>query len=480
MKQTQNLHDPGTAPLGRLMLRYSIPCILSLVISALYNVVDQIFIGNSELSALGNAATGAVFPMFIAAQGFAWCFGDGCGAFLNLCQGRREADSAHRTIGTGITLTLLSSLLLMAIFYLFKTPLLLFFGASENSIAMAIEYTNIILAFFPCYMLANMLNGVIRADGSPSVSMVSMIIGAAINLILDPVFIFGFHWGMTGAALATGIGQLASFVVSVIYFCGHTKGFRITLRSLIPDFSAVWGALRLGLSSFVTQMTILVIALLTNYQLARYGALSAYGVDVPIAVFGIQNKVFTVVIDVVVGIVLGCQPIISYNVGACNYARVKRIYSIILICSFTIGIASTLLFQLAPLWVARLFGEPTNIPNPEDYWVFAKLTFRIFLSFITFNCVIKVCSIFFQAVGKPVWAVTASMIRDVVCFAPLILLLPRTMSIEGILYAGPIADLISMAVATYLTVSYYRSLTKAEQAAHAPQVSALRDQNFGF
>ncbi len=200
------------------MLKFSIPCVLSLLVSALYNIVDQIFIGNSELSALGNAATGVVFPIFIIAQAFAWCFGDGCAACLNICQGKNDTQSAHKAIGTGIVVTLSASVILTAIFFLLKTQLLTLFGASENSIEMAIEYFNIILAFFPVYMLSNMMNAVIRADGSPSWSMASMLIGAIINIILDPIFIFGLHWGMKGAALATVIGQFVSFVISFLYF----------------------------------------------------------------------------------------------------------------------------------------------------------------------------------------------------------------------------------------------------------------------
>lgn len=218
MNQSENSQFLGTEKISKLMLKFSIPCVLSLLVSALYNIVDQIFIGNSELSALGNAATGVVFPIFIIAQAFAWCFGDGCAAYLNICQGRKDTKSAHKAIGTGILITVLASLALMLIFFPLKVQLLTLFGASNNSIGMAVEYFNIILAFFPIYMLSNMMNAVIRADGSPAWSMASMLLGAIINIILDPVFIFGMHWGMTGAALATVIGQCISFVISFIYF----------------------------------------------------------------------------------------------------------------------------------------------------------------------------------------------------------------------------------------------------------------------
>ena len=458
MNQEQTQQFLGKEKISKLMLKFSIPCVLSLLVSALYNIVDQIFIGNSELSALGNAATGVVFPIFIIAQAFAWCFGDGCAAYLNICQGKKDTKNATKAIGTGIVVTLVSALALMAIFYPLKTQLLTLFGASENSIGYAVEYFNVILAFFPIYMLSNMMNAVIRADGSPAWSMASMVAGALTNIILDPIFIFGTKWGMFGAALATVIGQTVSFIITLVYFF-HTKTFKLNLKSFIPDFKAFKGALQLGASSFITQMTIVMISLACNILLARYGVMSQYGVDIPIAIIGIESKVFTVVINLVVGIVLGCQPIISYNMGAKNYDRVKELYRKILLCTVVIGLASTALFEFAPRAVVGMFGAPTNIPNPADYWVFGEKTFRVFLCLVTFTCIIKMTSIFFQAVGKPIRAVIASMIRDIVCFIPLIIIYPAVFGgVEAILFASPSADLIAMVVATALTVPFLKSL----------------------
>ena len=458
MNQEQSQQFLGTEKISKLMLKFSIPCVLSLLVSALYNIVDQIFIGNSELSALGNAATGVVFPIFIIAQAFAWCFGDGCAAYLNICQGKKDTKNATNAIGTGIVVTLISALALMAIFYPLKEQLLRLFGASDNSIGYAIEYFNLILAFFPIYMLSNMMNAVIRADGSPAWSMASMVAGALTNIILDPVFIFGTKWGMFGAALATVIGQTVSFIITLVYFF-RTKTFKLNLKSFIPGFKAFKGALQLGASSFITQMTIVIISLVCNILLAKYGAMSQYGVDIPIAIIGIESKVFTVVINLVVGIVLGCQPIISYNMGAKNYGRVKELYKKIFLCTAVIGLASTALFELAPRAVVGMFGVPTNLPNPEDYWVFGEKTFRIFLCLVTFTCIIKMTSIFFQAVGKPIRAVVASMIRDIVCFIPLIIIYPAVFGgVEAILFAAPTADLLAMIVAMALTIPFFKSL----------------------
>lgn len=345
----------------------------------------------------------------------------------------------------------------MAVFYPLKTQLLTLFGASGNSIGYAIEYFDLILAFFPIFMLANMMNAVIRADGTPAWSMASMLAGALTNIILDPVFIFGTKWGMFGAALATVIGQTVSFVITLIYFF-RTKTFKLNSRSFIPNFKAFSGALQLGVSSFITQMTIVIISLVCNIMLAKYGEQSQYGVDIPIAIIGIESKVFTVVINLVVGIVLGCQPVISYNMGARKYDRVKELYRKILICTIVIGLASTLLFEIAPRAVVGMFGTPTNIPNPDDYWKFGELTFRIFLCLVTFTCTVKMTSIFFQAVGKPIRAAVASMIRDIICFVPLIIILPCFFGIQGILFAAPSADLIAMIVAVVLTATFLKTL----------------------
>ena len=460
MAQNENSAFLGKEKLNRLMLKFSIPCVTSLLVSSLYNIVDQIFIGNSELSTLGNAATGIVFPVFIIAQAFAWCFGDGCAAYLNICQGKNDSENAHKALGASITAAFFAGILMMAVIYPLKEPILKLFGASENTLPYAVEYLTIILAAIPIYILCNTLNSIVRSDGSPAWAMTSMITGAVVNLLLDPVFIFGFKWGMTGAALATVIGQMVTFVMTGQYLF-HAKTFHLTKRSFFPDLRALSEVAKLGISTFITQLAIVFVTVLCNIQLAKYGALSKYGADIPIAMIGIESKIFTIVINLVVGIVLGCQPIISYNMGAQNYDRVKELYRKITACTLMIGVVFTVIFELAPNFVVGIFGSPSNIPNPEAYWEFGEKTLRIFLSMCSVSCLIKMNSIFFQAVGKPVYAIVASMIRDVVCFVPLIIVLPRIfMNVEAILYAAPIADIISMIVLAFLAVSFMRSLGK--------------------
>lgn len=465
MEQTEKSRYLGEEKIGKLLIKFSIPCILSLLVSALYNIVDQIFIGNSELGYLGNAATGIVFPITIISLAFAWCFGDGCAAFLSICQGRRDTQSAHKCVGSGITVTLLTSVVLVVLCAAFKEPVLRLFGASDATIGLASDYFTIILWGLPIYMLMNMMNSVIRADGSPSLSMASMVVGAVINIILDPIFIFALHWGIKGAAYATVIGQVVSFFISFFYFF-KTKTFRLKRSSFLPDFRIFRHAVQLGSSTFITQMSIVVISLVCNVMLFQYGTLSVYGPDIPISVISIETKVFTIVINIVVGIILGAQPILGYNFGARNYTRVKETFRLALTAVIGVGIVSTLIFELAPGAVVGIFGS-----GSELYDEFAQMTFRIFLSLITFTSIIKMTSIFFQAVGQPVKAAVLSLTRDIVCFVPLVILLPRFYGIKGILFAAPAADVIAMIVTLILIVRFFKTIGQ-ENMEHREKVQS--------
>ncbi|MDD7289777.1 MAG: MATE family efflux transporter [Clostridiales bacterium] len=461
MQSDQNQYL-GQAPLGKLLRTFSIPCIFSLLVTALYNIVDQIFIGNSELGYLGNAATGIVFPILIISLAFAWCVGDGSAAYLSLCQGKGDTQNAHKCIGSGLTITFLISLVLILVATLCKEPLLRLFGASDTTIGMSMEYFTILLAALPIYMLANAMNGVIRADGSPKFSMAATTGGAVLNIILDPIFIFGLHWGVKGAAYATVLGQILSFVLSVIYYTTRTKTFHLTKKSFLPDLRVFRGVVQLGASTFITQMSIVIISLVCNIMLFQYGSLSIYGPDIPISVISIETKVFTIVINIVVGIILGGQPILGYNYGARKYDRVRGTYKLIFLSTLAVGLVSTLIFELCPQVVIGIFGAGDPL-----YWEFALLTFRIFLSLVTFTCLIKMTSIFFQAVGHPGKAAASSLIRDLVCFVPLCILLPRFFGVKGILFAAPAADLIAMIVAATLTLRFFRKLRADEAAAPA-------------
>lgn len=470
MNEEQNARYLGEEKVSTLVWRFSVPCVLSMLLSYLYSVVDQIFVGNSELSTLGNAAVGVVFPLFVIAQAVAWCLGDGCAAYLNICQGQGRGKDATRAIGSGILVTVLLGLMMVAVGFPLRDWLLSTFGASENTIGYAREYFNIVVPFFPVYMLFNMLNGVIRADGSPNWSMISVVAGAVVNLILDPIFIFKMHWGMTGAAWATVIGQTVSLCLSIYYFVAkRSRTFRLTRSSFCISPRHLGAAVRLGIPSFVIQMTVVVVSLLSNMMLARYGAQSRYGADIPVAIFGIQNKVYSLVVNLPIGIALGCQPIVSYNIGARKIKRVKQAYKLILLSTLVIGAAVTLLFQLAPELIVGLFGYPTNIPNPEDYWEFGAKTFRIFLGLILLSGYVRMTAIFLQSAGAPVRSMAATTVRDIVCFVPLVVLLPRAFGVEGVLYAGPIADLVAAVVAALMTALLLRRLGRLESKEPAAQ-----------
>ena len=460
MNQNQIL---GQEKVGKLLMKFSVPCVMGLLISALYNIVDQIFIGNSELGYFGNAATGVSFPVICIANAFAWCIGDGAASFLSICAGRKDTDNAHKCVGTGITVSLIISIVMLVLSEIFAQPLMAVFGASDNTLDMAVEYFRIVAAFFPFYLLMSVMNSMIRADGNPTYAMIAMLLGAVVNIALDPVFIFVLKWGIAGAAWATAIGQCASFVVCFFYF-RKPRTFRLTARSFIPDKKVLRSVISLGAATFIAQISIVVMTLVCNLTLAHYGALSVYGKDIAISVFSIQTKVYTVVCNIVTGIVLGGQPIFGYNYGAGRMDRVRQLYMLVLRSALIVGISAVLLFELWPQGVIGIFGAGDAL-----YQEFAIKTFRIYLSLTMVTCLVKMTAIFFQSIDKPVHAVVASLVRDIACFTPLALILPAIMEnqqpgsgINGILFAAPISDLVALVVVLCLTISFFRGIKKAE------------------
>lgn len=446
----------GKEKVSKLLLKFSIPCILSLLISSLYNIVDQIFIGNSELGYLGNAATSIVFPITIISVAFAWAIGDGSAAFLSLCQGRKDTKNAHIAIGNGILINFIISIIFVILGFIFMNNLLFLFGASKVTLPIAVDYFRIILIFIPVYMMANGMNAIIRADGSPGFSMASTLVGAITNIILDPIFIFIFKWGIAGAAWATVIGQCLSLIVSIIYFI-KPKTFKLSWNSFKINLGIFINVIKLGVSTFITQMSIVIISLVCNIMLAKYGATSKYGADIPIAVIGICMKVFTIVVNIAVGIILGAQPILGYNYGAKQYDRVRKTFKLVITSTVIVGLISMALFELCPEVIIKMFGTESNL-----YMEFATKTFRIFLFFIVFTCTIKVSSIFFQAVGNPIKASIISLSRDIICFVPLVIILPHFMEVEGALYAAPIADAIGIVITVVLLGLFFNKLGHEE------------------
>ncbi|MDR3297921.1 MAG: MATE family efflux transporter [Candidatus Nomurabacteria bacterium] len=460
----QNNKYLGKEKVGKLLLKFSVPCILSLLVSALYNIVDQVFIGNSELGFIGNAATGVVFPLTIVSMAFAWCFGDGVAAFMSIRQGQKNTKDIHNAVGTSIIASFVVGVVFALICFLLAQNLLFAFGASDASIELAKNYFYIILVATPLCMVMNTMTAVIRADGKPNFSMLVTLSGAIINVILDPIFIFVFKWGIEGAALATIMGQIISFFIASAYFI-KPKTFRLTLKSFIPNFRLLGSFTKMGISTFITQMSIVVISLACNAMLAKYGAQSIYGQDIPIAVFSIAMKVFTIVINIVVGLIVGAQPILGFNFGAGNYDRVRQTFKLVLKLVVVVGLVATVLFEFCPQIIINIFGSGDDL-----YYEFAELTFRIFLALVLFTCANKVTSIFFQAVGKPTKAAFISLVRDIICFVPLVIILPSFMGVTGVLWAAPIADIIGITVSVILVLKFFRTLGKTSVAESAKTV----------
>ena len=365
MNQNAN-HYLAEEKIGKLMLKFSIPCIMSLLVSALYNIVDQIFIGRG-VGYLGNGATNVVFPITIIALAIALMIGDGCAAYLSICQGKKDAESANRSVGNAVVVLVIAGIVLTLLFVLLKDHILAAFGATENNIAYAREYFDYIVIGLPFFIFGNAVNSIIRADGSPQFAMLSTLIGCIINVIFDPIAIFVLGWGMRGAALATIAGQIVTAVLSAGYLT-RMKAVKLQKSCFRLSAGLLKQILPLGISSFLTQMSIVVIMGVMNNTLVAYGAKSKYGADIPLTVVGIVMKVFQIVISVVVGIAAGSQPIVGYNYGAGKNERVKKIYATMMRAEVIVGIVSTVVFEVFPLSISVSSEARANCIMSLQYW----------------------------------------------------------------------------------------------------------------
>ena len=423
----------ATEPIGKLIARFAIPSVIALLVNSLYNIVDQIFIGWG-VGYLGNGATNIVFPITTIALALSMMIGNGGAAYLSLKLGEGDQAAAKKGVGNAIGLVVIVSIVLAAVFLVWIDPILTLFGATDVLRPYALEYGFIIGLGLPFMMISASINSMIRADGSPKYAMVSMVIGAVCNVILNPVFIFAFHMGVEGAAIATVIGQVASFVVSVIYLprfktihldCG-AFAFRAKTCGNIAVF---------GLSSFITQFAITVVMALTNNLLAVYGAGSIYGAEIPLTVTRIVMKVNQFLISILLGIATGAQPILGYNYGAKCFQRVRQALEISLIASEVISILAFLLFQFAPMAVVSLFGAEDALYNE-----FAVMAFRIFLLLCPLTGFQTVAAVYLQAVGKPMKSAILSLARQILFFIPAALILPTFLGVTGVLWTGPVAN----------------------------------------
>ncbi len=454
---------------GSLMRRYAEPCVLSLLVGALYNIVDQVFIANAAyLGSYGNAANTVVFPLTVVALAVAVMIGDGCCAFVSLCLGRGDAERAHTSAGNAVTLSILSGVFLCAIYLLFARPLIALFGGTvnEQTYLYSREYFLYIALGVPFYVFGQAMNPVIRADGSPRYAMVSTLAGALVNLLLDPLFIFAFRWGMMGAAVATALGQVVTAALALAYL-PRMKQIHLDKRRLRLDARIVRRTLSLGVTSLLSQVSLVAAMAAINNMLRRYGALDpvfgqeAYA-QIPIAVVGIVMKFFQIVISIVVGTAAGCIPIAGYNMGAGRRDRVRALFSRLLAVEALVGAVALVIVEAFPGRLIALFGAANE---SAYYTAFALRSFRIYLCMIVLACVNKACFIFLQAMGKAAASTMLSMMREIVFGVGFALLLPLRFGLDGVLLSMPVSDLLTFLLSAALIALTYRELSARPQLA---------------
>lgn len=443
----------GTEKIGNLIRKFSIPCVISMLVNSLYNIVDQIFIGQG-VGMLGNGATNVVFPLSILALAFSLMFGDGASAYLSLKLGEKKKDEAAKGVVNGVILTTIFSVMLTSIALIFLPQLLNMFGCTDDLRPYAMGYGRIISIGLPFVMIGTTLNSVIRSDGSPKYSMASMVLGAVLNIALDPLFIFVLHMGVEGAALATIISQFASFVLNIAYI-KRFKSIKVSKNSIKLEISVVKKVVLLGISSFITQMSFVFLTIVANNLLGKYGAESKFGPNIPITVLGIVMKVGQILNSIVLGIAVGSQPIWGYNFGAKKFDRVKQTLKIVLKISIVIMIIAFILFQTIPDKLILLFGN-----GDSNYIEFACLTFRIYLLLCVCTGVQLPAGIFFQAIGKSSKSAILSLSRQIAFLIPAMFILGKLFGLMGLLYAGAVADGLSFILATTLLIIEIKNLNK--------------------
>lgn len=456
MKPSEN--PLGSEPVSSLLRRFAIPSVIAMLVSALYNMVDQLFIGHS-IGVLGNAATNVAFPLSMVCTSIGLLCGIGGAANFNLCMGRREPEHAKSYVGSAISMLAILGVILCVAVQLFLRPMMLLFGATPDVIDYACTYTRITSIGFPFLIVTIGGSNLIRADGSPKFSMLCNLVGAIVNTILDPLFIFVFHMGMAGAALATITGQILSFALVVFYLRGF-KTLPLSLSDLKPNM-ACWARIAaLGATPAFNQVAMMVVQIVMNNTLTHYGSNSVYGSDIPLACAGIISKVNMLFFSFVIGISQGLQPIVSFNFGAQKYDRVKDAYKKAVFAATAISIVAFLCFQFFPRQIIGIFGS-----GSEEYLHFAERYFRIFLFFTFLNGIQPVSSNFFTSIGAPKKGIFLSLTRQIIFLLPLLLIFPYLFGIDGVMYTAPIADLAAASVSIVMVVREFKIMTEQQKAA---------------
>ena len=441
--------------ISKLIMKFAIPAIISMLVSSLYNIVDQIFIGQG-VGMLGNAATNIAFPISIICTATALLLGIGSASNYNLESGAGRPEKAAQIAGTGLSMLVICGVLIGVGVLILLEPLLHVFGVTPDILPFARDYTGITAFGIPFLILTTGGNHIIRADRSPTYSMICMLTGAIINTILDPLFIFEFHWGIKGAAAATIIGQIISGIM-VIYYFAKKRNMSLTVSMLRPGAEYVKAITSLGMAACINQIAMAIVQITMNNTLRHYGAQSMYGADIPLACVGVISKVNMVFMAICIGISQGCQPIWGFNYGAKNYERVRETYKKAFFICMAVGISFFLCFQLFPRQIVSIFGS-----GSEAYFHFAERYFKIFM-FLTFlNGVQPMSSGFFTSIGKAKLGIVVSLTRQVIFLLPLILIFPMFMGIDGVMYAGPIADGAAALVAVGFALYQMKEMRKKE------------------
>ena len=458
-EQSQSMENPlGYKSIPALLRGFAIPSIIAMLVSSLYNIVDQVFIGQG-VGYLGNAATNVSYPLSTICLAIALLIGIGSASRFSLYLGAGEKDKAARVIGNGIMMMIVFGVIYAVLVEIFMRPLLSAFGATSEIMPYAETYSRIIALGMPFLIITNGMSNFARADGSPRYSMVCMLIGAIINTILDPVFIFICHWGVAGAAWATIIGQFFSFLFAILYV-RKFKQIKLKREDIYLNIKESLQTASLGMSNSLNQVAITFVQIVLNNSLTYYGASSAYGQEIPLAACGIVMKTNAILLAVIIGISQGSQPIIGFNYGARKYSRVRNIYKLAITCNLVISAIGFILFQFLPRQIISLFGT-----GDAAYFEFSIRFMRIFLFMVIVNGVQLLSSNFFSAIGKPVKGLLLSMTRQVIFLIPLVLILPVFMGLDGILYAGPVADGAAFVVTVVMILREMKKIKGLEMQA---------------
>lgn len=446
----------GVAPVGGLIQKFALPAIVSMLVNTIYNITDQIFIGHM-VGMLGNAATNAAFPIVILSTGLAQLVGIGTAANFNICMGAKDNEAARRYVGTGLIISLILGIALGCFVFTFQTPILLLCGATKNVLPFAESYLGITALGLPFLLFFTANNMLVRADGSPAYAMLCIVSGAILNIFLDALFMIGFGWEIEGAALATVVAQIISFLICFRYFF-RFHAFTITRLTLRIQAHEMIGIAKLGLSNFLNQIIMMVVSVVLNNTLTYYGAMSIYGEDIPLAVAGIVTKLNSVLIAFTVGLAQGCQPIFSFNMGAGDYGRIKETYRKALVTALLLSVVIFFVFQLFPRQITAIFGG-----GSELYFVFAEEYLRIYLMMVCISGVQPLTVNYFTAVGNVRTGLMLSLSRQGLFLLPLLVLLPCLFGLDGVLYAGPIAEILAFILAMSTMYRHWQELTHMKQ-----------------